>query len=270
MESEKFDSEFPIQLITSVQEQLRVLKRTCENSLIVLAKDLAATKTSSLSRNADDSETGTSSTEITAESHQSLIEQNDKLKAEIIKKREQVTSLRAVLKANKQTAEVGFNQMRSRYDQEKRAMMENGDRLRNELTNMKEDAATFAYIRSIFVSRCDALTNQCQAKQKEYKRLQDEKNTLEKLLRMAINQKLALTERLESLENEKEAIVSKQQQQQPSTSVANSVRSPQKNKPRIQNQNPRSKRNLVPPQYAKNPRASDPEYLKRVYQQNDS
>ena len=140
---------------------------------------------------------------------------------------------------------------------------------------MKEDAATFAYIRSIFVSRCDALTNQCQSKQKECKRLQDEKNTLEKLLRMAINQKLALTERLESLENERETITmaSKQQQQQlqPSTS-ANSQRSPQKNKPRVppNPQNMRSRRNVVPPQYAKNPRASDPEYLKRMFVQNNT
>uniref|UniRef100_A0A8C4ZN37 BICD cargo adaptor 2 n=1 Tax=Gadus morhua TaxID=8049 RepID=A0A8C4ZN37_GADMO len=85
------------------------------------------------------------------------------LKSLLSTKREQIATLRTVLKANKQTAEVA-------------------------LTNLKNPRLFDEY-----VTQLDAMQRQLLA-------AEDEKKTLNSLLRMAIQQKLALTQRLEDLE----------------------------------------------------------------------
>uniref|UniRef100_G3Q698 Uncharacterized protein n=1 Tax=Gasterosteus aculeatus TaxID=69293 RepID=G3Q698_GASAC len=72
-------------------------------------------------------------------------------------------------------------------------------KLRNELKALKEDAATFSSLRAMFATRCDEYVTQLDEMQRQLAAAEDEKKTLNSLLRMAIQQKLALTQRLEDL-----------------------------------------------------------------------
>ncbi|KAM6928323.1 protein bicaudal D homolog 2-like [Xenentodon cancila] len=123
-----------------------------------------------------------------------------KLKSLLSTKREQIATLRAVLKANKQTAEVALTNLKSKYESEKAMVTETIMKLRNELKALKEDAATFSSLRAMFATRCDEYVTQLDDMQRQLSAAEDEKKTLNSLLRMAIQQKLALTQRLEDLE----------------------------------------------------------------------
>ncbi|XP_035654139.1 protein bicaudal D homolog 1 isoform X1 [Oncorhynchus keta] len=123
-----------------------------------------------------------------------------KLKSLLSTKREQIATLRLVLKANKQTAEGALANLKSKYENEKCMVTETMMKLRNELKALKEDAATFSSLRAMFATRCDEYVTQLDEMQRQLAAAEDEKKTLNSLLRMAIQQKLALTQRLEDLE----------------------------------------------------------------------
>ncbi|TKS77909.1 Protein bicaudal D -like protein 1 [Collichthys lucidus] len=135
-----------------------------------------------------------------------------KLKSLLSTKREQIATLRLVLKANKQyskknvmsiqtkTAEVALANLKSKYENEKAMVTETMMKLRNELKALKEDAATFSSLRAMFATRCDEYVTQLDEMQRQLAAAEDEKKTLNSLLRMAIQQKSALIQRLEDLE----------------------------------------------------------------------
>ncbi|XP_078272985.1 protein bicaudal D homolog 1-like isoform X2 [Rhinoraja longicauda] len=129
-----------------------------------------------------------------------LMEEILKLKSLLSTKREQIATLRTVLKANKQTAEIALANLKSKYENEKTMVTETMMKLRNELKALKEDAATFSSLRAMFATRCDEYVTQLDDMQRQLAAAEDEKKTLNSLLRMAIQQKLALTQRLEDLE----------------------------------------------------------------------
>ncbi|XP_062475565.1 protein bicaudal D homolog 2 isoform X3 [Pezoporus occidentalis] len=131
---------------------------------------------------------------------EALMEEILKLKSLLSTKREQIATLRTVLKANKQTAEVALANLKSKYENEKAMVTETMMKLRNELKALKEDAATFSSLRAMFATRCDEYVTQLDEMQRQLAAAEDEKKTLNSLLRMAIQQKLALTQRLEHLE----------------------------------------------------------------------
>ncbi|KAF3860928.1 hypothetical protein F7725_001183, partial [Dissostichus mawsoni] len=131
---------------------------------------------------------------------ESLMEEVLKLKSLLSTKREQIATLRTVLKANKQTAELALSNLKTKYETEKSMVSETMMKLRNELKALKEDAATFSSLRVMFASRCDQYVTQLDEMQRQLAAAEDEKKTLNSLLRMAIQQKLALTQRLEDLE----------------------------------------------------------------------
>uniref|UniRef100_A0A1A7Z1F9 Bicaudal D homolog 1a n=2 Tax=Iconisemion striatum TaxID=60296 RepID=A0A1A7Z1F9_9TELE len=131
---------------------------------------------------------------------ESCMEELLKLKSLLSTKREQIATLRLVLKANKQTAENALANLKSKYENEKAMVTETMMKLRNELKALKEDAATFSSLRAMFATRCDEYVTQLDEMQRQLAAAEDEKKTLNSLLRMAIQQKLALTQRLEDLE----------------------------------------------------------------------
>ena len=87
-------------------------------------------------------------------------EQVVKLKSLLSTKREQIATLRTVLKANKQTAEIALANLKSKYDTEKSIVTETMVKLRNELRLLKEDAATFSSLRAMFAARCEEYSTQ--------------------------------------------------------------------------------------------------------------
>ncbi|BFZ08264.1 hypothetical protein BsWGS_11302 [Bradybaena similaris] len=155
---------------------------------------------------------------------QDLQEQVVKLKAMLSTKREQIATLRSVLKANKSTAEVALANLKQKYENEKVIVTETMMKLRNELKSLKEDAATFASLRAMFAQRCDEYVTQLDEMQRQLSAAEEEKKTLNSLLRMAIQQKLALTQRLEDLEFDRERrnITSRRQGPPRNPKIANS------------------------------------------------
>jgi len=144
-----------------------------------------------------------------------LQEQVIKLKAMLNHKREQIATLRSVLKANKSTAEIALANLKGKYENEKCIVTETMIRLRNELKALKEDAATFASLRAMFAQRCDEYVTQLDELQRQLAAAEEEKKTLNSLLRMAIQQKLALTQRLEDVEFDRERRTMRGQQTRP-------------------------------------------------------
>ncbi|XP_071961440.1 protein bicaudal D homolog 2-like isoform X2 [Antedon mediterranea] len=192
-----------LNLISTVKDQIKYLKRSVEHTVEVSRKRIEAG----------------GSTE-----NEDLQEQVVKLKSLLTTKREQVATLRTVLKANKTTAEVALANLKSKYESEKQIIAETMMKLRGELKALKEDAATFTTLRAMFASRCDEYVTQLDDYQRQLLSAEEEKKTLNSLLRMAIQQKLALTQRLEDLEFRYE---SQSVRKQPS-SVARKQRSSKK------------------------------------------
>ncbi|EFO17961.1 bicaudal-D [Loa loa] len=143
-------------------------------------------------------------TQVENEDHQELTLQNMKLRSLLATKRDQIATLRTVLKSNKLTAESALASLKEKYESEKTMTHELLDRLRRELKAFKEDAATFASHRAMFTARCEELQAQVDEMAANQRAAEDEKRTLNSLLRMAIQQKLALTQRLEDLEVDRE------------------------------------------------------------------
>ena len=123
-----------------------------------------------------------------------------KLRSLLTTKREQISTLRTVLKANKQTAEIALANLKSKYENEKLIVTETMSKLRYELKSLKEDAATFASLHAMFAARCDEYVTQLNELQRQIRTAEEEKKTLNSLLRMAIEQKLALTQKVEDLQ----------------------------------------------------------------------
>lgn len=59
----------------------------------------------------------------------------------------------------------------------------------------------------MFAARCEDYVSQIDELQRQYKSSEDEKKTLNSLLRIAIQQKLGLTQKLEELEMDRERVI---------------------------------------------------------------
>ena len=138
-------------------------------------------------------------------------EQILKLKAMLSTKREQIATLRSVLKANKATAESALSSLKQKYESEKIIVTETMQRLRNELKQLKEEAVNFQSMRGMFAQRCDEYVTQLEEQRRLLVAAEEEKKTLNSLLRMAIQQKLALTQKLEDVEFDRERKTMRQQ-----------------------------------------------------------
>ncbi|XP_028303107.1 protein bicaudal D homolog 2 isoform X2 [Gouania willdenowi] len=171
-------------LVAIIRDQIRHLQQAVDRTTELSRQRLANLELSS----------------VADKDKEACMEEILKLKSLLSTKREQIATLRAVLKANKQTAEVALANLKSKYDSEKTMVTETIMKLRNELKALKEDAATFSSLRAMFATRCDEYVTQLDDMQRQLSAAEDEKKTLNSLLRMAIQQKLALTQRLEDLE----------------------------------------------------------------------
>ena len=112
----------------------------------------------------------------------------------------QVATLRSVLKANKLTAETALASLKQKYDNEKVLATEMIQRLRLELKVLKEDAVMFASLKAMIAQRYEEIATQFEEQRQLLSASEEEKKMLNSLLRMAIQQKLALTQKFEDLE----------------------------------------------------------------------
>ncbi|GAB1607491.1 protein bicaudal D-like isoform X1 [Argonauta hians] len=170
-------------LVETVLDQIKYLRRAVDHLLVTRQR-----------------EGGDNENTDVKELHEQIL----KLKAMLSTKREQIATLRSVLKANKSTAEIALANLKQKYENEKVIVTDTMMKLRNELKALKEDAATFASLRAMFAQRCDEYVTQLDEMQRQLVAAEEEKKTLNSLLRMAIQQKLLLTQRLEDLEFDRE------------------------------------------------------------------
>ncbi|GAU93487.1 hypothetical protein RvY_05422 [Ramazzottius varieornatus] len=129
-----------------------------------------------------------------------LHEQIDRLKAHLSRKRDETALLKEALNTTQTTADNALASLKLKYEAEKEASSKTLSQLRKELNQRKEDAATFASIRSMLSARCDDYCTQIENLQRQIRSAEEEKRTLNSLLRMAIQQKLNLIHRVEDLE----------------------------------------------------------------------
>lgn len=181
-------------LVDTVTDQLRYMKNAVEHT-IELNKDKIG------------GNGGSGSGGVTTPTDRESKEQIADLQEEIIKlrsmlsaKREQAATLRSVLKSNKNTAEVALNNLKSKYENEKTVVNDTMSKLRNELRVLKEDAATFSSLRAMFAARCEEYVSQVDDLSQQLTSAEEEKKTLNQLLRLAVQQKLSLTQKLEEYE----------------------------------------------------------------------
>uniref|UniRef100_A0A5S6QXU7 Protein bicaudal D n=1 Tax=Trichuris muris TaxID=70415 RepID=A0A5S6QXU7_TRIMR len=192
--------------LSDLDAQIGVAKRPSALQAFVI--DIVKDQISSLTKAVDsaiqkDAQDDQRSTRIRQDVEE-LDQQNVKLRSLLSAKREQIATLRAVLRSNKQTAETALQQLRQRYGAEKQTVNATMKKLRDELKTLKEDAATFASVRAMFTARCSEYQAQIEDYQRQLVAAEEEKKTVNSLLRMAIQQKLALTQRLEDLEMDRE------------------------------------------------------------------
>ena len=133
-------------------------------------------------------------------------EQILKLKSLVTTKREQISTLRTVLKANKSTYEVALANLKSRYENDKQIQTEANGQLKKQIKSLKSECQTFSSLRSMFASRCEEYVQELQEKQKTIMAAEEEKRTLNQLLKQAIHQKVALTQRVEEFEIARERL----------------------------------------------------------------
>ena len=180
--------------VETVKDQIKYLRDAIERLIEVTKKVVPGKdKSSSATPESDAIKAAGQDVEETKE-------QVVKLKSLLATKREQIATLRTVLKANKQTAEVALHSLKSKYDNEKTVVSETMMTLRNELRTLKEDAATFSSLRAMFAARCEEYATQVEELSRQLNAADEERKTLNQLLRMAIHQKLQLNQRLEEIE----------------------------------------------------------------------
>ncbi|XP_037708709.1 protein bicaudal D [Drosophila subpulchrella] len=177
--------------VDTVSDQIKYLKTAVEHTI-------------DLNKHKVRSEGGDALEKVNTEEMEELQEQIVKLKSLLSVKREQIGTLRNVLKSNKQTAEVALTNLKSKYENEKIIVSDTMSKLRNELRLLKEDAATFSSLRAMFAARCEEYVTQVDDLNRQLEAAEEEKKTLNQLLRLAVQQKLALTQRLEEMEMDRE------------------------------------------------------------------
>ena len=182
-------------LISTVRDQVKFLKQAVERT-VEISKQRAQDFRTVLS---DDERSS-------AEEDSALKEQVAKLKSLLSTKREQITTLRTVLKANKSTYEVALANLKSRYENDKAVQTEAISQLKRNLKALKAEAATFSSLRSMFASRCEEYVTQLDELQRKLATADEERKTLNYLLKQAIHQKIALTQRLEEFEIAREKL----------------------------------------------------------------
>ncbi|VDK37684.1 unnamed protein product [Taenia asiatica] len=125
------------------------------------------------------------------------------LRNKLVVKREQVVSLRNVLKKNKSVAETALANLKQKYENEKAIVTDTLRALRAELKMLKEDAFTYTSIRAMFTEKHEEFVQQMDQLQQKLNKAEEEKRTLNSILRLAIQQKLNLTQQLEAIEMER-------------------------------------------------------------------
>ncbi|KAL3314070.1 hypothetical protein Ciccas_007322, partial [Cichlidogyrus casuarinus] len=139
------------------------------------------------------------------------LSEKDRLKSQLAKlmadnttKREQIATMRKLISSNKLTAENALANLKQRYENDKLIFATSMQALRKELKAIKESTQAQNDLRTTFCQRIDELNMQSDEYQVKLLAAEEEKRTVNSLLRLAIQQKLALTQRLEELEMARE------------------------------------------------------------------
>ena len=182
-------------LISSVRDQVKFLKQAVEKT-VEISKQRALEYRVVVSD--DDASSG--------EDSDVQKQQIEKLQSLLTTKREQITTLRTVLKANKSTYEVALANLKSRYENDKAVQSETVGQLKRNLKALKAEVSTFASLRSMYANRCEEYLVQVDELQRKHAASEEEKKTLNHLLKQAIHQKIDLTQRLEEFEIARERL----------------------------------------------------------------
>ena len=179
-----------LQLVARVKVQTRSLKQAVERPVQLMLER------SSVSQS-DDVSSG----------HVDELEKRvGRLQRQLASKKEEIATLKVLLRANKSTSETSVLHAKSRFDDEKKVLEKEIDRLKAEMQAMIQRESEFNILRSVFANRCDEYVSQLVDLQHHLEAAEEEKVTLEGMLSQTIKQKLAARQKLEEYEIERERL----------------------------------------------------------------
>lgn len=182
-----------LQLVARVKVQTRSLKQTVERTVQMMLE-----RSRGLGLGAKD--------DVTSGHMEELEKRLGRLQRQLSSKKEEIATLKVLLRANRSTSETSFLHAKSRFEDEKKALEREIDHLKAGMQVMIQRESEFNVLRSVFANRCDEYVSQLADLQHRLKAAEEEKVTLEGMLSQAIKQKLAARQKLEEYEIERERL----------------------------------------------------------------
>jgi protein bicaudal D len=181
-----------LQLVARVKVQTRSLKQAVERPIQMMLER------SSISHSDD----------INSGHAEELEKRVGHLQRQLASKKEEIATLKVLLRASKTASETSSHHAKSRFEDEKKVLEKEIDHLKAEMQAMIQRESEFNNLRSVFASRCDEYVSQLTELNDRLDAAEKEKVTLEGMLSQTIKQKLAARQKLEEYEIERERLYS--------------------------------------------------------------
>ena len=138
------------------------------------------------------------------EKYAELKNENESLQETVFQLQQNNDDMILTMKRTQKEAHEALANQKRKYEDEKDKVAQKMMKLQNELRALKEDAASFEYLRSAFAQKCNEYKTQLGEQQKQIKTVEEEKKTLQCLLNTAMQQELRLTQQEEDLEYDRD------------------------------------------------------------------
>ena len=130
----------------------------------------------------------------------------NKWKAKLAHKTEEVSNLRAIMRARATTADVAISSLRSKLEGQARAYQTELTRLKHQLKSLKRDRDEHNSLRSMYAKRCEDYVDEITKTRRELDTMKRESDELMLCLKKTIQRKLDLCRELEEYRVEQERV----------------------------------------------------------------
>ena len=151
----------------------------------------------------------------TIQKYAELKNENEILQKRVFQLKQNSEGMKHTMERTQKEAREALANQKRKYEDEKDKVAQKMMKLQNELRALKENAASFEYLRSEFTQKCNEYKTQLGEKQKQIKTVEEEKRALQFLLSTAALQELRLTQQVENLEYDRD----RRMQRQPSNPI---------------------------------------------------
>ncbi len=188
--------------IVQLHQQLRSMREPLERfTKTMLEKSLAHSAVKRISSNPS---SPTLSTAGEKKANADLEASISKWKAKLAHKNEEISNLRAIMKARSTTSDVAISSLRSKLEGQARAYQTELTRLKHQLKIVKKDKEEHFSLRTMYSKRCEEYVNEIAKLKKEIESKMIESEDVMVLLKKTIQRKLELATEVEEYRMEQE------------------------------------------------------------------